>query len=148
MELQELYDKLISEGCNRFCIEGIGEQFSDDIERLEMIDGKWVVYYLERGQKSNPFFTTSSKDEAIDFYYHYIKKIEHWHMVAFTRLADVISERKRILENAGIRVVQNDIPAYKTAGDHVYRIFVTNGDIFKAEKLFDEIPYIDDDLKH
>lgn len=109
MELQELCDKLISEGCNRFSIEGIGEQVYDDVERLGMVDGKWAVYYMERGQKSTPIFSTTSKDEAIDFYYDYVKKIEHWHIIAFTRSADVIAERKKILENAGIRVVQNAI---------------------------------------
>lgn len=148
MELQELHDKLISEGCNRFCIEGIGEQVYDDVERLGMVDGKWAVYYIERGQKSTPFFSTTSKDDAIDFYYDHIKNIEHWHIVAFTRSAELKEKVKTKLEQSGIRVIQNDIPDYASTGDCVYRIFVTNGDIFKAEKLFEKLPYVDEDLKH
>lgn len=34
MELKQLYDTLIAEGCNRFYIDGIGGPQNDDVELL------------------------------------------------------------------------------------------------------------------
>ena len=122
MELRELYNKMISEGFNHFYIEGIGGPVFDDVECLGKIGSEWAVYYVERGQKSSPMFTSSSIDEAME-------------------------ERRKTLENQNMRVIQNDIPHYSKTHDRVYRLFVVNKDIFKAKKLFDVIPLYDDDLK-
>ena len=46
-----------------------------------------------------------------------------------------------------IRVIQNDIPHYSKTDDRVYRLFIVNKDIFKANELFDIIPLCDQDLK-
>ena len=146
MELKELYDKLIAEGCNRFCIEGVGEQTLDDVEQLGMNDGKWEVRYFERGQPGTVLFSTPDKEEAIRFYSH-VMKIEHWHLIAFTRSFDIYNTFREKLERAGIRIVQNDIPHYSAPDDRVYRLFVTNKDIFKARILFDTVPYFDENLK-
>lgn len=48
MELRELYDIFIAEGCNRFYIDGMGGPQSDDVECLGTNSGKWEVYYIER----------------------------------------------------------------------------------------------------
>lgn len=147
MELRELYNKMISEGFNRFYIEGIGGPVFDDVECLGKIGSEWAVYYVERGQKSNPMFTSNSQDEAVDYYYKRVASIEHWHMIVFTRSKSLMEERRKTLENQNIRVIQNDIPHYSKTDDRVYRLFVVNKDIFKAKELFDVIPLYDDDLK-
>ena len=147
MELNELHDNLISEGCNRFYIDGIGGPQSDDVERLGLTNGNWEVYYIERGKRSVAFFSTTDKDEAISFYYDYVMKIEHWHIVVFSRSIEIFNYYKKELEQYGIRTIQNDIPAYQRSGDHVYRLFVTNKDIFTAKEKLENIPYIDENLK-
>lgn len=142
MELNELYNQLIAEGCLRFCIEGIGEQCFDDIERLEMKGGQWSVNYYERGQVRETLFSSLDKQEAIRFYYDHIMKIRHWHLVVSTRSPDLFNGYKELLESLNIKTVQNDI---REGHDYKYRLFVTNKDIFKAKELFDEIPYFDED---
>lgn len=144
MELNELYNKLIAEGCQHFCIEGIGQQFYDDIDRLEMKNGQWQVNYYQRGQIWETLFSSQDQQETIRFYYDHIMEIEHWHLIAVTRSPDIFNLYKNRLENLGIKTIQNDV---EENNDYKYRLFVTNKDIFKAKELFDEIPYFDEDLK-
>ncbi|RZJ69028.1 MAG: hypothetical protein EOO45_14030 [Flavobacterium sp.] len=145
--MNELYDKLIAEGCNRFCIEGIGGQKFDDIERLEMNNGKWEVRYYERGQAGDKLFSSEGKQEAIQFYHDYVMKIQHRHLVAFTRSFDMLSSYKFTLESHGIKTIQNDVTSYSSANDRVYRLLVVNKDIFRAKELFEKLPYVDEDIK-
>jgi hypothetical protein len=144
MELNELYNKLITEGCQHFCIEGVGQQYYDDIDRLEMKNGQWQVNYYQRGQIWETLFSSQDQQEAIHFYYDHIMKIEHWHLVAFTRSAALFNLYKNKLENLGIKTIQNNV---EENHDYKFRLFVTNKDIFRAKELFDEIPYFDEDLK-
>jgi hypothetical protein len=147
MELRELYNKMIAEGFKRFYIEGIGGPISDDVEVLGKIGSEWAVFYVERGKKSPPIFTTKSQEEAVAYYQQHVSKIEHWHIVVFTRSKSLMESRKVELEKNGIRVIQNDIPHYSKKDDIVYRLFVVNKDIFKAQELFEVIPLFDEALK-
>ncbi|AWH84709.1 hypothetical protein HYN59_06055 [Flavobacterium album] len=147
MDLKELHDKLVSEGCNRFCIEGIGRQEFDDIERLEMNDGRWEVRYYERGQAGETLFSTADMDEAIKYYYNYVMSIQHRHLIAFSRSQSIVAKYKARLEAHGITTVEYTIPNYSAADDPVYGLVVINKDIFKARELFGTVPYIDDNLK-
>lgn len=147
MELKELYDTLIAEGCIRFCIEGMGGQRFDDIERLEMNNGKWEVSYYERGRVAETLFSSTDKEEAIQYYHDFVMKIQHWHLAVFTRSFDVFTSCRFTLESHGIRTIQNDIPDYAAEKDHVYRLFVVNKGVFKAKEVLKAVPYIDEDLK-
>ncbi len=147
MELRELYDKLISEGCNHFYIDGVGGPHSDDVEHLGETDGVWEVYYTERGVKSDPLFSTRDKDVAIKYYLDHVLSIEHWHLVAFTRSSEILDSYRHQLEAAGLRTIQNDIPSYAVRGDRVLRLFVTNKDIFRAREILEVVPHVDDDLR-
>lgn len=148
MELQELYEKLLSQGCNRFYIEGVGGPVSDDVDCLGEKNGYWEVYYSERGQNSKAAFSNPDKNKAIEFYYNLIIKLEHSHLVVFTRSQDIMNLNRAKLENSGISVKQNDIPDFNTAGDRVYRLFVVNKDIFKAKEILEMAPYFDKDFDH
>ena len=147
MELKDLHDKLIAEGCNRFYIEGIGGLQFDDIECLGSNNGVWEVYYIERGVKNKPSFISESKQKAINYYYKHITNQKHAHIVVFTRFRELLNSKKEILEQAGIETLENNIPHYKEKDDIVYRLFVFNKAIFKAKLLFEEVPYFDEDLK-
>lgn len=148
MELKELYDKLLAEGCNRFYIEGIGGPQEDDVERLRMYDGVlWKVQYFERGQPGEVLFSSADKKEAINYYYHHVMAMQHRHLVTFTRSFEIFIFYRFTLESHGIKTIQNDIPNYSAAKDHVYRLFVVNKDIFAARELTDTVPYLDDNLK-
>ncbi|MFT3912288.1 MAG: hypothetical protein QM737_22870 [Ferruginibacter sp.] len=147
MELIELYEKLLSEGCNHFYIEGIGGPFPSDVDCLYEYNGNWEICYTERGQKSEPIYSSPNKEEAIQYYYDHIMRMEHWHLVVFTRSYKIFKSYKDQLEGLGIRVIQNDIPAYSEKNDRVYRLFVVNKSIFKAKEKFENLPYFDPDIK-
>ncbi|MBK8521968.1 MAG: hypothetical protein IPL54_14240 [Chitinophagaceae bacterium] len=147
MELTALYNKFISEGFNNFYIEGVGGPQPDDVYCLGFDNQNWSVYYIERGQKSKPVFTTQDKMDAINFYTDFVSNIEHWHLVVFTRSTRVFNNYKQKLEILNIRTIQNDIPAMSFAGDIVHRLFVVNKDIFSAKSACNDLPYFDNDLK-
>lgn len=101
MDLKNLYDKLISEGCNNFYIEGVGGPSRDDVVCLGLNGGNWEIYYTERGQKSKPSFSTNNKAKAIKYYHDYILEMEHRHMVVFTRSENKfnsIREKLKVME--------------------------------------------------
>jgi len=147
MDLNELYNKLIAEGCNRFFIEGVGGPQKDDVELLAYHNGKWEVAYTERGKRSNPMFSTTDQQEAIRYYYDHVIRQQHMHLVTFTRSAAISDLYKAELEGLNLKVIQNDIPHYKELGDRIFRLFVINKDIFTAKKKMINIPYYDEDLK-
>jgi len=147
MDLQELHDKLVSEGCKNFYIEGVGGGFPDDIHILGTNNGKWEIYYTERGQRSKAVFSFDDKERAIEKYYDFIIGQAHWHLIVFTRSLSVLETYRAVLDKNYIPSFQSEIPDYVTRGDRVFRLFVVNKDIFRAKKVFEDIPYYDEDLK-
>jgi hypothetical protein len=147
MELTELYNKFISEGYNNFYIDGVGGPRPDDVHCLGFDNHNWTVYYTERGQKSHPIFITKDKSEAIKYYSDFVARIEHLHLIAFTRSTNIINDYKQKLEKINIKTIQNDIPALSTFNDRVHRLFVVNKDIILAKSNYNDIPYYDNDLQ-
>lgn len=148
MELTDLYNKFISEGYTNFYIDGVGGPQQDDVQCLGFDNQIWTVYYVERGQKSKPILSTGDKEQAIKFYSDIVAKIEHWHLIAFSRSIKVLNDYQQKLENLNIRTIQNDIPDLRTTGDRVHRLFVVNKDIFVAKEHFGDIPFFDNDLNN
>ncbi len=147
MPLTTLYNKFISEGYTNFYIDGVGGLQTDDVHCLGFNNPNWEVYYIERGQKSEPIFSSTNEEEAIKFYTDFVSRIEHWHLITFTRSAEILNDFKSKLESKNIRTIQNDIPSYKAVGDKVYRLFVVNKDIFTAKEIFKDVPCFDKDLQ-
>ncbi|MDR3093438.1 MAG: hypothetical protein LBU62_02200, partial [Bacteroidales bacterium] len=107
------------------------------------VEGNWKIYYTERGNDDDPIYSTYDIDDAIKYYKNYIINEEHWHLIIITRSIEKMNEYRSILELNGIKIIQNDMPDYSKKDDRVFRLFVTNKDIFRAEKLFKKIPYSD-----
>ena len=147
MDIKDLYNNFISEGYTNFYIEGVGGPMKDDVHCLGFENQNWKVYYTERGIKSKPIFSTADKDVAMAYYSEFVSKIEHWHLIAFTRSSKILDDFKYKLEQLGIKTVQNDIPNFRLTGDRIFRLFVINKDIYVAKKQFINIPYFDTDLK-
>lgn len=147
MELKELYDKFISEGCNRFYIEGVGGPQSDDVEVLGLNNGTWEVCYMERGRKSTPMFSSKNKSDAIEFYSKHVLSIKHHHLVVMTRNEQKINEYKQLFIENNIEFLKNDIPHYSNNNDLVFRLFVFGKSIFKVQELDKSLPFRDENLK-
>ena len=145
VKLNKLRDELIFGGCNNFFISEISGNISpkNDVFCLSFNGIEWEVYYTERGIDDKAIFSTKNIDEAIDYFKRHILKMEHLHMILFTRSKYKVNEYKKILENNGIDMIQNNIPSYNFENDIVYRIFVKNNDIFRIKKIFGDYVYYD-----
>jgi hypothetical protein len=110
-KLKKLNNELIENGCNNFYIHGISK-ILDDVFCLDIINGKWTIYYSERGIMGEIIYSTEKIEDAINYYKNYIMKMEHRHLILMTRSNKMFNEYRDIIENNRIKIIQNDIPAY------------------------------------
>ena len=132
MKASELRERLIAEGCNtnNFAVLSRG----DDAFCLDKNGNQWIVFYSERGCDSDPIFSSESEEEACEFFFNYVTRQEHWHIVGFFKSETEAKELEGTLAAIGVKPIRNDIPAYKTADDPRYRVFVVGKDIFKVRE--------------
>jgi hypothetical protein len=132
MKASELSDKLIAEGCNanNFAVLSRG----NDSYCLDKKGNEWVVFYSERGCDSEPVFNSTSEDAACNFFYDYILKQQHWHIIGFFKTEREAQELEARVLALGIKAIRNDIPAFNAVNDPRYRVFVTGKDIFKVRE--------------
>ena len=140
MNISELKKKLLEEGCNplNFCIGSKGA--ASDICCLTKNNGRWSVYYTERGSNSEPVFESDSEAEACEYYYHQIMAMEHRHNVGFFEDEASAIRLQKELEAEGIHTIRNDMPPLKTDGPDIKRVFVIGRDIFKVRGLYKNLP--------
>ena len=141
MNTRELKQRLLEEGCNPIHYS-IGPGGSD-VFCLDHRNGKWSVFYTERGRDDDPIFESASEEEACEFYFTYITtKIRHDHLVGFfisENNADALVEQ---LAQNGIKTHRDTIP-YGGWNDPRFRVFVVGRDIFKAKVVLGEVPLND-----
>ena len=137
MKASELQEKLIAEGCNpaNFSVLGRG----DDAFCLDKKGSKWAVFYSERGCDSKPIFASDNEVEACEYFFNYVVKQQHWHIVGFFKKESEAIELEDKLVSIGIKPIRNDIPAYKTANDPRYRVFVVGKEIFKVRECLGHV---------
>ncbi|MCL1046945.1 SPOR domain-containing protein [Shewanella electrodiphila] len=136
MFVSELADKLLSEGCTQNSFAVLSRQ--SDAYCLDKVAGKWSVFYSERGVDSEPLYTSKSESEACKYFYDLILNLEHLHLVGFFKLESQAFELVDKLAGFEIQSIRNDIPAYNTANDPRYRVFVIGADIFKVKNTLGE----------
>lgn len=141
MNTTELKQRLLDEGCSPYQFS-IGPGGSD-VFCLDKRNGKWSVFYTERGRDDEPMFETDNEDEACEFYFNYITtKMRHDHLVGFfisQQNADSLTEK---LSQHGIQSHRDKIP-YGGWNDPRYRVFVVGKDIFRARDILGEVPLND-----
>jgi hypothetical protein len=136
MKASQVSEKLLAEGCSEsnFVVNGTGS----DVYCLAQRNGVWVVFYTERGQDSPPEFKSKSEEEACQFFYDFIMKMEHWHIVGFFKLESEAEALEAELASIGVPAIRNDIPAYRQRNDPRYRVFVVGKDIFRVRDAIGE----------
>jgi hypothetical protein len=137
MRVSELRTRLVAEGCNEsnFAVLSRG----NDAFCLDKKGDEWVVFYSERGCDSDPIFRSKSENEACEFFFNHIIKQQHWHIVGFFKTENEAKELESKLVAIGVQPIRNDIPAYKTANDPRYRVFVDGKDIFKVRERLGDV---------
>lgn len=137
MNTEELKKQLLAEGCNEnnFAILSRGS----DTFCLDKRGTRWEVFYSERGDDSEPIFSSESEEDACEFFFNHIMKQQHWHIVGFFKSETEARELESKLVSIGVKPIRNDIPAYKTAHDPRYRVFVVGKDIFKVREHLGDV---------
>jgi hypothetical protein len=142
MNIQELAQKLAEEGCNPDSY-AIGERGrASDAYCLTQANGMWSVYYTERGVDQSPFFETADETEACDYFFQFIMRFRHDHLVGFFRAETAAQALQAILERYGIPSRQDKIP-YGGWHDPRYRVFVSGKAIFAAREILGNVPIHD-----
>ena len=139
MTISEIESKLLAEGCNRNQFATGQRGAANDAYCLIQRDGKWEVFYTERGEESSPIYSSASEEEACEFFFNHILSLEHWHLVGwFVNEAEAIDFEKRIAA-LGVKPIRNDIP-FKSRKIDRFRVFVMGKDIFPVKAAIPELP--------
>lgn len=140
MKASGLRKRLLAAGCNEsnFAVLSRG----NDAFCLDKKGNIWVVFYSERGLDSEAIFSPESENEACEFFFDYVTKQQHWHIVGFFKNESEAKELESKLVAIGVQPIRNDIPAYRTASDPRYRVFVVGKDIFKVRESLGNVSII------
>ena len=111
---------------------------------LMLLDGRWAVFFSERGLDQPPVFTSPDEAAACAFYFDFTMQMRHLHPVAFLRskpAADAVQVR---LAAAGIASTRHEL-YYAAPADYRQQVFVEGTDIFAARRVLgDQLPLQDE----
>lgn len=139
MNIRQLEQDLISEGCNPGSY-AIGERGqASDAYCLTFSDGLWRVYYSERGVDQPPFFESADEAEACAYFSQFILRFRHDHLVGLFHHEASAQALRAVLARYGISSHQDVIP-YTGADAPRYRVFVTGKAIFAVRELLGDVP--------
>ena len=141
MTTAELEARLLAEGASPDNY-AIGTRSYDGFCLLH--DGRqWAVFYSERGHDQPPIFTSPDEDAACRFFFEFVMKMEHRHLVALLRSEPGAQALRAHLEAQGIAT-----HAYQllyAQNDYRQVISVIGKDIFKVRALLGKVPVDDAD---
>lgn len=142
MNIAELKHRLFEEGCDpySYAIEVRGS--ASDAYCLIHDGSNWCVFYTERGVDQQPFYQTSSEEEACAYFFNYIMQFRHDHWVGFLRSEAAMHNLRAMLTEHGIDSHYDRI-LYSSKDDVRYRVFVTGKAIFAAKELLGTVPVED-----
>lgn len=142
MNIHELETSLAQEGCNPN-LYAIGSRGSaSDAFCLTQVDGRWRVFYTERGLDQDPIFETDSEEDACQYFFRFVMAMRHAHCVGFFRSENMAQTLSARLEQHGIESHQDKIP-FGGWNDPRFRVFVTGKAIFKTKELLGAVPIED-----
>jgi len=142
MNIRELEQRLIEEGCNpnSYTVGSRGSAL--DAYCLTHDGQEWQIYYTERGTDGVPEFTSSDEEEACEYFFNFIMKFRHDHCVGFFRSESNANVMQEKLHNHGLHPFQDKIP-YGGWSDPRFRVFVSGREIFKAREILGKVPVQD-----
>lgn len=134
MNIRELEQRLIEEGCNpgNYAIGSRG--FASDAYCLTYNGQEWQVYYTERGQDQAPEYSSNSEEEACEYFFQFMMKFRHDHCVGTFLSKSAATELHTALESHGLHPFQDVIP-YPVLKEPLYRVWVSGKEIFLVENI-------------
>ena len=148
MNIEELENRLLEEGCKWFVIppfqhDGVNVALATGVDVLENENGIWKIYFAERGTKKTPIFESSSEKEACDHYYKIITSEEHWHIVGVYENEINAFKLQEKLENIEVNFRKNSRLPSKDGDPGLIFISVLGKAIFKVRELYSDLPLKD-----
>ncbi|MBO2011436.1 hypothetical protein [Hymenobacter negativus] len=140
MTTAELSRRLLAEGCNPsnyaintrsydgFCLMQQGQQ--------------WTVFYSERGDDQAPVFTSIDEAVACQYFFDFVMKMEHRHLVGVLRSEPAAQALRARLESQGIAT--HAYRLHYAQNDYRQVISVVGKDVFRARALLGKLPLEDD----
>ncbi len=142
MNIHELEQRLIEEGCNRgsFAIGSRGS--ASDAYCLTHNGGEWQVYYTERGVDQPPIHTSADEEQACEYFYNFIMKFRHDHCVGVFLSQTLADELQAKLEGLGLHPFQDRIPV-PVVKEPLHRVWVSGKEIFTVKEALGAVYFTD-----
>lgn len=146
MNIRELEQRLIEEGCNRgsFAIGARGS--ASDAYCLTRNGREWQVYYTERGVNQAPIYTSADEAQACRYFYDFMMSIPHNHCVGVFLSRALAEELQAKLEGLGLHPFQNNIPV-PVLKEPLYRVWVSGKEIFVVKEALGAVYFTDQPQK-
>lgn len=142
MTLDELKKRLHDAGCSPNNYH-LGEpQGASDVYCLAERDGRFHLFYTERGQDYPPEKTFDDEAEACRYFHDFIMKMRHLHLVGFFQLPGSLQRHANFLHQHGLTTITDQI-LYHGPDDWRYRLFVEGPAIFTVRQLLPNLPLND-----
>ena len=148
MNIEELEERLLEEGCKYFFIppfrhEGVDSAQQMGVDVLEKINGVWTVYFTERGIRQPPVFESLSEEKACEHYYKKITSSEHRHTVGVYENENMAINLQEELTRLEVYSHNSVGPPLKNGGPPLHFVSVVGKDIFKVRELYSDLPLKD-----
>ncbi|MBF9219935.1 SPOR domain-containing protein [Hymenobacter ruricola] len=141
MTTAELERRLLAEGCNpdNYALN----TRSYDGFCLMRQEAQWNVFYSERGHDQPPIFTSPDEDAACRFFFDFVMKMEHRHLIAMLRSEPAAQALRARLEAQGIAT--HAYRLHYAQNDYRQVVSVVGKDIFRVRALLGKVPVEDAD---
>lgn len=134
MNIRELEQRLLEEGCNP-AMFAIGSRGSASDAHCLIHDGQeWRVYYTERGVDQAPLFGTTNEAEACKYFFDFMMKFRHDHCVGTFDSRAAADELYDNLARHGLKPFRDVIPV-PVMPQPIYRVWVSGKEIFAVETI-------------
>ena len=146
MNINELEQRLIEEGCNpgSFAIGSRGS--ASDAYCLTHNGKEWQVYYTERGVDQSPFHTSADDEQACEYFYNFIMKFRHDHCVGVFLSQALADELQAKLEGLGLHPFQDSLPV-PVVKEPLHRVWVSGKEIFVVKEALGAVYFTDQPQK-
>ncbi len=142
MTISELRQRLQAAGCSSANYH-LGEPHQvTDVYCLALRNGRWHVFYTERGNDSPPEKIFNNETEACQFFHDFVMRMRHLHLVGFYQSSEAFQQHMLFLQQQGFTTVSDQIP-YGGWEDPRYRLFVEGLEIFAVQQLLPTLPLND-----
>jgi hypothetical protein len=141
MNTAELNRRLLAEGCNpaNYALN----TRSYDGFCLMWQERQWAVFYSERGYDQPPIFASADEDTACQYFFDFVMKMEHRHLVAVLRSEPAAQVLRARLEAQGIAT--HAYPLLYAQDEYRQVVSVVGKDIFRVRALLGKLPVEDSD---